>query len=59
MADTSNPKESLRRLTQQKFQEEVARELGIDLNSATLPHRDAQNLEHDVHEEDTDQANPS
>lgn len=47
MADTKEPKKPLSRLTREKFQEEVARELGIDLNGALLPNRDVQKLEVD------------
>ena len=51
MADKS-PKPSLRHLTRQKFQEEVAWELGVDPNSVKLPDRQAKNLENDLHAED-------
>ena len=39
----------LRRLTRERFKEEVARELGIDLNTAGYPQRDIPKLERDLH----------
>lgn len=42
-------KKSLRQLTQQQFQEEVARELGIDLNNTTIPRRDMRQMEENLH----------
>ncbi|MCL5116424.1 MAG: hypothetical protein M1272_04675 [Firmicutes bacterium] len=59
MADTNNPKQSIRQLTREKFQEEVARELGIDLNGATLPNRDIQKLENDLHANGEEATEPS
>ena len=48
MADKTG-REPLRRLTRERFKEEVARELGIDLNTAGVPQRDIQKLELDLH----------
>ncbi|NMP22110.1 hypothetical protein [Sulfobacillus harzensis] len=54
MADNQNPKKTIRELTQEKFQEEVARELGIDLNNAAFPERDIRRLENTLHAGDDD-----
>lgn len=40
MAEDNQSAESLRRLSRQRFEEEVARELGIDLNTSQRPGRD-------------------
>lgn len=57
MADNQNAKPSIRQLTRQKFQEEVAREIGIDLNGATFPERDLQKLENTLHADDGEDPN--
>lgn len=57
MAENQNPK-SIRQLTQEKFQEEVARELGIDLNQAVLPNHDIQKLEQTLHADGEDESQP-
>lgn len=54
MADNQNPKKTIRELTQEKFQEEVARELGIDLNNASFPERDVKRLENTLHADGED-----
>lgn len=45
MADNNQSAESLQRLNRERFQEEVARELGIDLNTSQKPRRDGHDLE--------------
>lgn len=59
VAEGQNLNESLKRFTQQQFQEEVARELGIDLNSTTFPNRDVKNLENDLHHDAAEEESPS
>jgi hypothetical protein len=45
MVDDNQSAESLRRLSRERFQEEVARELGIDLDMDQKPRRDGQELQ--------------
>lgn len=45
--DNSQPSSSLKRLTRERFKEEVARELGIDLTSTGFPRREINQLEQD------------
>ncbi len=50
MAEEQSGKKSapLQRLTQERFKEEVARELGIDLNDTGFPQRHINKLERDL-----------
>lgn len=51
-------KKQLRQLTREKFQEEVARELGIDLSAADQVHHPAverENLQDDVDDQNLDE----
>ncbi|AEW04209.1 hypothetical protein Sulac_0702 [Sulfobacillus acidophilus DSM 10332] len=47
-------KKTMRQLTQEKFQEEVARELGIDLTATPKKPADIRGLEQDTTPEPTD-----
>ncbi len=50
MADEQSGRKNapLQRLTQERFKEEVARELGIDLNDTEFPRRHITKLERDL-----------
>lgn len=50
-----NKKKTLRDFTQQKFQEEVARELGIDLSQADQVRPATETRTHDADDEDLPQ----
>jgi hypothetical protein len=44
--------QSLKRLTRERFKQEVARELGIDLTNAGFGKQNVQKLEQDLHAAD-------
>lgn len=59
MADNQQtPKKTLRELTQERFQEEVARELGVDLHNSGFPEREIQHLEQSLHADDEEASEP-
>lgn len=51
-------REPSRRLTRERFKEEVARELGIDLQNTPFPERDIQKLEQDLHADGEAESEP-
>lgn len=58
MAQQGQNNATLRRFTQERFKEEVARELGIDLNATGFPERDIQKLEADLHADGESETEP-
>ncbi len=54
----NDKQQTIRQLTRQRFQEEVARELGIDIHGAGFPEAKAQKLERDLHADGEGESQP-
>lgn len=54
----NDKQQTIRQLTRQRFQEEVARELGIDIHGAGFPEPKVQKLERDLHADGEDESQP-